>query len=217
MNLSELPEHVAKAIVGVRNVTAKELGKLKKGPDGRFLCRWCHGPTKPPRKTWCSDECVSQYTRLTNVREEVEKRDRGICQNCRQDTRELQSIITEIKPLINRLHALKFAIERSEHGKFHEMGGQWADRYNKARQDYKESLYQLLGYHLVHPELFKKRRDQDFPILNTDHAAEYDHITPTCKGGCSTLDNMILLCVPCHRFKSAEETRERARKLKEKK
>lgn len=26
-------------------------------------CRWCGGPVKRPRRTWCSEECVMEFTR----------------------------------------------------------------------------------------------------------------------------------------------------------
>jgi 5-methylcytosine-specific restriction protein A len=39
---------------------------------------------------------------------------------------------------------------------------------------------------------------------------ELDHIVPLIDGGGHDLSNLQTLCVPCHRVKSAQETRERA-------
>jgi len=40
---------------------------------------------------------------------------------------------------------------------------------------------------------------------------ELDHVVPLIEGGSHDADNLQTLCVPCHRKKSAAETRERAR------
>ena len=48
-------------------------------------CRWCGGLVAPPRRTWCSDECVDAWGLLTSpaiVRNAVWKRDRGVCAGC---------------------------------------------------------------------------------------------------------------------------------------
>jgi 5-methylcytosine-specific restriction endonuclease McrA len=39
---------------------------------------------------------------------------------------------------------------------------------------------------------------------------ELDHIVPLIEGGSHDLVNLQTLCFPCHRSKSAEESRERA-------
>jgi hypothetical protein len=51
-------------------------------------CRWCGGLVEPPRRTWCSDECVDAWGILTSsaiVRSAVWKRDHGICAQCGHD------------------------------------------------------------------------------------------------------------------------------------
>lgn len=40
---------------------------------------------------------------------------------------------------------------------------------------------------------------------------EADHIIPLHRGGPNAMENLQTLCVPCHREKSADEARERAR------
>lgn len=63
--------------------------KLPRGENGRALCRWCGIEVQPPRRTFCSDDCVHHWRLRTSpayVREHVYKRDRGICAGCGEDT-----------------------------------------------------------------------------------------------------------------------------------
>ena len=67
----------------------RTIGHLR-GPHGYRLCRFCKKEVQPPRKTFCSDECIHQWKLRSNVsylREHVYKRDRGICAKCGVDTR----------------------------------------------------------------------------------------------------------------------------------
>jgi hypothetical protein len=51
-------------------------------------CRWCGGLVTPPRRTWCSDECVDSWGVLTSpaiVRNAVWERDQGVCSACGSD------------------------------------------------------------------------------------------------------------------------------------
>jgi len=63
-------------------------GKL--GPNGRRLCRQCKKEVHPPRKTFCSDECVHEWKLRSSgkyLREQVYLRDLGRCNLCKVDTR----------------------------------------------------------------------------------------------------------------------------------
>jgi 5-methylcytosine-specific restriction endonuclease McrA len=63
---------------------------LPKGNSGRTLCRWCSLEVPPRRFTFCSDWCVHEWRLRSDpgyLREQVLKRDRGICAICRTDTR----------------------------------------------------------------------------------------------------------------------------------
>lgn len=67
--------------------------RLPKGDNGRPLCRWCGVETSPPRRTFCSDECVHQHKMRTNgqyLRRAVFARDNGVCGKCGVDTEELR-------------------------------------------------------------------------------------------------------------------------------
>ena len=48
-------------------------------------CRWCDGPVSPPRRTFCSADCVHEYKLRSNnryMRDCVYRRDRGVCGIC---------------------------------------------------------------------------------------------------------------------------------------
>ncbi len=66
---------------------------LSKGPNGRNLCRWCRQETPKGRYTFCSDACVHEWRLRTDVgylREQVFRRDRGVCARCGVDTEALR-------------------------------------------------------------------------------------------------------------------------------
>ena len=62
---------------------------LPKGPNGRPLCRQCGKETEPPRRSFCSTECVNAWkvrSQAGFAREQVFERDRGVCRACGLDT-----------------------------------------------------------------------------------------------------------------------------------
>jgi 5-methylcytosine-specific restriction protein A len=62
--------------------------QLPKGPNGRFLCRWCNLEVPSGRQTFCSDWCVEEWKLRSNpghLRERVLERDRGVCAQCGVD------------------------------------------------------------------------------------------------------------------------------------
>lgn len=66
-------------------VTADQWGKPDRNPAGEPICRWCRGPVTPPRRTFCSDGCVHEWKIRSSpwyVRQQIKKRDKGICQIC---------------------------------------------------------------------------------------------------------------------------------------
>src|SRR5579862_5184094 len=63
---------------------------LPKGPSGRSLCRWCNLEVPPRRSSFCSNWCVHEWRLRSDagyLREQVFKRDQGICASCKCDTR----------------------------------------------------------------------------------------------------------------------------------
>lgn len=62
--------------------------RLPKGPNGRSLCRRCNVEVPKYRRTFCSDECVHQWkirTQPQYVRQQLLKRDAGVCAGCGLD------------------------------------------------------------------------------------------------------------------------------------
>lgn len=64
-------------------------------------CRYCKGSVAPPKRTFCSDECVHEY-RLrsdgTYLRSQVYKRDSGICAICNIDTKKTARELLKLDP-----------------------------------------------------------------------------------------------------------------------
>lgn len=143
-------------------------GKLR-GPNGRKLCRWCGKETEPPRRTFCSDACVEEWSVRSNAgyaRSMVWNRDKGVCALCGVDTgKQRQELRAEFdcsqytgrprdssrtKAFHARLNALKIPLTRWQTAS-HE--GCW----------------------------------------------DMDHATPVVEGGGSCgLDNLRTLCLRCH-------------------
>jgi len=68
-----------------RAVAADDWGKPIRDEHGRPICRWCRGPVVYPRRTFCGDVCVHEWKIRSSpeyVREQVKKRDKGICRLC---------------------------------------------------------------------------------------------------------------------------------------
>jgi 5-methylcytosine-specific restriction endonuclease McrA len=64
-------------------------GEVERAESGRPLCRWCRAETPPRRRTFCSDACVHEWKLRTDpgyLREQVLKRDAGVCATCGVDT-----------------------------------------------------------------------------------------------------------------------------------
>lgn len=62
---------------------------LEKGVNQRALCRWCSLEVLAGRYTFCSEWCVHEWRLRTDpgyLREQVWKRDRGVCASCGIDT-----------------------------------------------------------------------------------------------------------------------------------
>jgi 5-methylcytosine-specific restriction protein A len=70
-----------------------------KDSSGKHLCRWCMGSVKPPKRTFCSPECVHEYklrSDWTYCKRFVAKRDKFICQICRIDCKALKKCLKEL-------------------------------------------------------------------------------------------------------------------------
>jgi hypothetical protein len=62
---------------------------LERGESGRPLCRWCRAETPSRRRTFCSEACVHEWKLRTYsgyLREQVFRRDAGVCAQCAINT-----------------------------------------------------------------------------------------------------------------------------------
>ncbi|BBH54736.1 HNH endonuclease [Fluviispira sanaruensis] len=67
-------------------------GKVEHGKEN-FLCRWCGQSVPKRRRTFCSDVCVHEHKLRSSIdymREQVFKRDLGVCSNCNLDCEKLK-------------------------------------------------------------------------------------------------------------------------------
>lgn len=154
--------------------------KLPKGSDGRNLCRYCQVEVPKSRRTFCSDYCVHEWKIRTNpgyLRAVVEQRDKGICAGCGTDCEALLRTINQMAGEVRK--PLLTGQERLQ-----------ADR----------NLKSLL-------EELKLRGFRVSPSTRCSPPTslwDADHIIPVAEGGgqCG-LENIQVLCHPCHRAATA--------------
>jgi 5-methylcytosine-specific restriction enzyme A len=73
-----------------RSVSADNWGKPDRNEAGEAVCRWCKAVVHRPRRTFCSDACVHEWKLRSSpryVRQQVWKRDEGVCRMCGVDVR----------------------------------------------------------------------------------------------------------------------------------
>jgi hypothetical protein len=71
--------------------------RMMKRPDGTYGCRGCGRDIPKGRQAWCSRECCRKY-HPAYVVQEVKKRDKGICQLCSEDLKQLEAEWWKQKP-----------------------------------------------------------------------------------------------------------------------
>lgn len=166
--------------------------KRQKLPDGRWPCQHCGQPCLGRRTSYCQDSCAEEYS-IRNfpayARGRVFERDRGICALCGLDTEKLAA----------SWHKREFEIQtRMGNGPGHRRYKhlpRWADDSAWAVLERERMAYFALRLRSVYEP---RTRYRGSPW-------EMDHIIPVVEGGgqCG-LDNLRTLCVPCHRYVTAE-------------
>lgn len=79
---------------------AFSIGKVERSASGRPLCRWCKTEVKPPRRTFCSEECVHEWSMRTSpqyVRRKVYERDHAVCAICKLDVDKMEEQLRELR------------------------------------------------------------------------------------------------------------------------
>jgi len=169
-----------------------EPSKLPKGPRGFNLCRQCNEECPGKRRTFCSSACVDAWKERTDPafqRRKVWERDGGICQQCRLDVGALEDRLKKIAEALGARMG---------------WGSPMARKLN--------ALYRARRVQRLLARFGGDRAFHDHRPALTRSLWEMDHIVPVVEGGGSCgLDNLRVLCRPCH----VAETRELARRRAE--
>ena len=86
---------------------------LARGPGGRALCRWCGLEVPKGRRSFCSVYCVHEHKLRSDpgyLREEVFKRDRGVCAECGLDTEKLRRRFRRLSRRERRKEAARLGV-----------------------------------------------------------------------------------------------------------
>lgn len=89
---------------------------LPKNSEGLTCCRWCGKGVKPPRRTMCSPECAREIRIRSShkfMKQEVYKRDRGICAICKVDTKTIAKNALKLNLEDRELYLLNYDIPMS--------------------------------------------------------------------------------------------------------
>jgi 5-methylcytosine-specific restriction enzyme A len=151
-------------------------------------CRWCATAVEPPRRTFCSDECVEQWKLRSSSghrRRRVFERDRGVCAACSRDCPALAARLGQLlytNP--SRLDA--------------ELAGLRLTRRSCGPLDRRVPI-----------DMRGRIGDPVVPglvVWDPERTLwEADHVLAVVEGGGSCdLSNLQTLCVWCHRAKTAE-------------
>jgi 5-methylcytosine-specific restriction enzyme A len=168
---------------------------LPRGPNGRCLCRQCGVEVKPPRITFCSNECVHEWKVRTNpgyVRQMVHRRDKGVCASCGVDCDAARRRLNELARAIQSLPRTPENIP--------------SIAWMYARKDPPSPSHPLLV------ELIELSGRVGIRAQNRCMSLwQADHILPVVEGGgeCG-LDNYRTLCVGCHKRETAALAKRRA-------
>jgi 5-methylcytosine-specific restriction enzyme A len=167
---------------------------LPRGPSGRALCRWCQTEVEPPRRTFCSEECVHEHRIRSDpgyLRAKVYERDKGKCSNCGFEAAEAEE----------RIRSLHRTLLKTAYN---------SQKYTQLTQALRD---------LVNP-LEQKGFDVTlrYGSLRLTTLWNADHTVPVIEGGgeCS-LDGLRTLCIACHKKETADLRKRLATKTRKKK
>ncbi len=148
-------------------------------------CRWCGQQVQGGRRSWCSDECVTDYqvrSWSNAVAHLVFERDQGICSKCGINTKE---VFDSYRKHERCLFLDFWHIPRSSR------------QYRKECRDLMEKMKIDWG--------------PWYKGGNCSRFWEADHIVPVIEGGgCCGLQNYRTLCLACHKAETAKLSSRRA-------
>jgi hypothetical protein len=97
-----------------RRLTVVDGGLSKKGAHGHRLCRWCGAEVFPPKQTYCSDKCVTEWRLRSDVaflRSQLFMRDKGVCKGCGLDTLDLRRKLFPLSKAERMTEAAKHGVD----------------------------------------------------------------------------------------------------------
>jgi 5-methylcytosine-specific restriction enzyme A len=179
----------------------------------RMPCRWCGKMPEPPRRTFCSDDCVHEHKLRTDPnyqKDWVEVRDRGVCCQCGLDCAALMVRLRCLRDIVLlRYRGDYICCQRHP--------------YLRGRCGHVACIEQHLSYRrsdntVANAAVVRELRRLGFPESFYGlrrNLWEMDHIVPVVEGGgdCS-IDNLRTLCWTCHRRETSALARRRAQQRK---
>ncbi len=172
-------------------------------PDGFNACRWCKGPVRPPKRSFCGNpECLDQWLRRTNpahMRRVILDRDKGVCAACGLDT--LPYDLEDLRGQLYLADAWWRANERTRR-KITPRPRLRADGTPWPASHYARLIPNAVAWHERHK----------LPLRSPPW--EVDHIVEVADGGdWFDLGNLQSLCICCHRQKTIQFNRSRKKIL----
>jgi len=170
-----------------RRIGRQDLKQLR-DENGKPLCVWCDGKLTGRQQRWCGEKCIGEFNLISNfdlLADKVWERDQSKCVLCG----------LEGKRVFDR------AFPRYPHKT-------WM-RTTEDRESYEADWERFVAEELP---LARETRAQ-YPWLKpTVTPMQVDHIIPVVEGGgCCGIENLRLLCHPCH----AAETYNLRQRMKE--
>lgn len=209
---------------------ATPIPKQEFGPNGERLCRWCKGLVKPPRRTFCSQDCVDQAlirSSPQHLRRLTNERDKGVCAECGLDTKKIGNrfrylLSVHWKGITRTKRDWKRMAERyglTEHRWYNvrQVDAMTEGERRAHRIDKRLKRMAMVSIETMTADLEAKGFKNAVRRYRIGNLWQADHIKPVAEGGGSCgLENIQTLCTPCHKRKTAEQARRRAAERKEK-
>lgn len=194
----------------VRRQKARHL----KNSDGITICSCgCGLIPKPPRRNWFSNACVEWWRERNDpgyIRQQVLKRDKGICAECRLDCCALQKSVRHAKEVLR-------AYQPDTHARKFRKDGNWnkpflCDKYERCLTIWQRWKHKRLQAARNRLERF---RAQGW-CLERKTFWDADHEIPVVEGGggCG-LENYRTLCTCCHKAATRALAKRRAERRRE--
>jgi 5-methylcytosine-specific restriction protein A len=174
-------------------------------PDGLKPCRWCLGPVAPPRRSWCSEDCIREWTRRTSwslTRLAVFERDKGRCAACGVDA---EAVLARFRQAV----CDRMGFDRAR-ASLDAVAVVKTVRASRRRYRTTVTKPEPLPADLI--ALFAARAGwPESAFRPKAHAWEADHIIPVADGGdFFDLGNIRTMCIRCHREVTTAQNRARA-------